>query len=220
METAFRRRPPQMYIAFEGLPFIAIALMAAIVFLVFRLNAASVAFFLLACFVAFFFRNPERRPRCAVDEIVSPADGRIISVQEGVVSPYSGERSNLVSIFMSIFNVHINRSPIEATVKDVIYRRGSFLVASLDKASEKNERNAVVLEDGRGRKVVIVQIAGLIARRIICYLRGGEAVGRGERLGLIRFGSRVDMYLPECTEICVRRGDRVYGGESVIGRFL
>ena len=210
--------PKQIYIAREGFPFIAIALLgAALLWLV----GLYVGFYLmlgLVAFIAFFFRNPERTPPEGASLIVAPADGRIVSVERGVVAPHAGTESDKVSIFMSVLNVHINRFPITARVVDAVYSAGKFFVASLDKASEHNERHALVLEDGAGRKYVMIQIAGLVARRIVCYTKPGDTIGRGDRFGLICFGSRVDLYLPAGTEISVREGQKVRAGETVIGR--
>ncbi|MFH0798957.1 MAG: phosphatidylserine decarboxylase family protein [Pseudomonadota bacterium] len=217
--TAYRPSPRQSYIAREGYPFIAIAIAAVLLLRATGCFAAWIFMLGVAGFVAFFFRNPERVPPDEAGLVIAPADGRILSVTEGVVAPCTGRESTKVSIFMSVLNVHINRFPVAAKVKRVAYSAGRFLVASLDKASEANERNALVLEDESGRELVMVQIAGLVARRIVCYVREGDFRARGERFGLIRFGSRVDIYLPPGAKIGVRPGDRVKSGESVIGRF-
>jgi len=211
--------PRQMYIAREGHPFVAIALIIAIFFGVIGSVIGSIVFFCVTAFVAFFFRNPERHVPEGGDLIVAPADGRIISVERGARAPHTDSESTKVSIFMSVLNVHINRFPITAVLKSVVYIAGQFFVASLDKASDKNERNIFVLEDEKGREIVMVQIAGLVARRIVCYLMEGDMLGRGERFGLIRFGSRVDLYLPLDATLEVKEGDRVRAGESIVGRF-
>jgi len=210
--------PRQMIVAQEGFPFIAIALGGAFVLWLTGLGWGALFMIALAAFVAFFFRNPDRNPPEGNDKVVAPADGRILSVEEGVSAPHTGRPSTKVSIFMSVMNVHINRFPITARVKDAFYSPGKFFVASLDKASEHNERHALVLDDGNGREFVMVQIAGLVARRIICYLKPGETLPRGERYGLIRFGSRVDLYLPPDVGVQVRAGQRTRAGETVIGR--
>lgn len=211
--------PRQMYIAREGFPFILISLIAAVFLAATGFFIASILFLLLTAFVAFFFRNPERRIPDGEDVIVAPADGRVISVERDKIAPHTGKISTKVSIFMSVLDVHMNRLPVGAVVKRIVYHAGDFFVASIDKASEKNERNILVLEDKDGREMVLVQIAGLIARRIICYLREGDMLGRGDRFGLIRFGSRVDLYLPPGASVSLERGDRVRAGESVLGRF-
>jgi phosphatidylserine decarboxylase len=221
METThavYRRMPRQMIVAQEGFPFIAIALGGALVLWLTGLAWGAGFMLALAAFVAFFFRNPDRTPPEGSDRIVAPADGRILSVEQGVSAPHTGKPSTKVSIFMSVMNVHINRFPITARVKDAIYNPGKFFVASLDKASEQNERLALVLDAGSGREFVMVQIAGLVARRIVCYTKPGDTLDRGERFGLIRFGSRVDLYLPPDVGVDVRAGQRTRAGETVIGR--
>jgi len=210
--------PRQMMIAQEGFPFIAIALGGALMLWLTGLAWGAAFMLALAAFVAFFFRNPKRTPPEGNDKIVAPADGRIISVEPGVSAPHTGRTSTKVSIFMSVLNVHINRFPLTARVVGAFYNAGKFFVASLDKASEQNERLALVLDDGCGREFVMVQIAGLVARRIVCYLKDGDTLKRGERFGLIRFGSRVDLYLPPDIRVGAKVGDRTRAGETVIGR--
>jgi phosphatidylserine decarboxylase len=210
--------PRQMIVAQEGFPFIAIALGGAFVLWLTGLAWGAGIMFALAAFIAFFFRNPDRTPPEGNDRVVAPADGRILSIEEGVSAPHTGRPSTKISIFMSVLNVHINRFPVTARVKGAFYNAGKFFVASLDKASEHNERYALVLDDRHGREFVMVQIAGLVARRIVCYLKPGETIQRGERFGLIRFGSRVDLYLPPDVNIEVRAGERTRAGETVIGR--
>lgn len=210
--------PKQTFIAQEGFPFIAIALLGAALLWLVGLAWGAALMFAVTAFIAFFFRNPKRSPPEGNDLIVAPADGRIVAVERGARAPHSGEESTKVSIFMSVLDVHINRFPTTARVKDTVYSAGRFLVASLDKASEHNERHALVLEDGAGREIVLVQIAGLVARRIVCYLKPGDTLGRGERFGLIRFGSRVDIYLPPGARVDVSKGARTRAGETVIGR--
>ncbi len=165
--------------------------------------------YILAAFCIYFFRDPDRAiPSGPV--AVSPADGKVVAVQ-----PEAG--ATRVSIFLNVFDVHVNRSPIAGRITEVRYQRGRFLVASREEASAQNEQNTVCVE-GEGTRVVFKQIAGLIARRIIFYKKPGDAVGRGERVGLIQFGSRVDILLGPEWEIQVRRGDRVHAGSSVLAR--
>ena len=165
----------------------------------------------LAAFVAYFFRDPERVPPSGDDLILSPADGKIV-----VIEPL-GDREVLVSIFLSIFDVHVNRAPIAGTVTAVDYREGRFMIATDKRASVENEQNVVTMENGMVR-VVFKQIAGLIARRIVFWKRVGNELARGERVGLIKFGSRVDVIMPKNVEIHVQVGDHVVGGLSVLGR--
>ena len=165
----------------------------------------------LAAFVAYFFRDPERVPPSGDDLILSPADGKIV-----VIEPL-GDREVLVSIFLSIFDVHVNRAPIAGTVTAVDYREGRFMIATDKRASVENEQNVVTMENGMVR-VVFKQIAGLIARRIVFWKRVGNELARGERVGLIKFGSRVDVIMPKNVELHVQVGDHVVGGLSVLGR--
>lgn len=217
--TAYCAAPErQTCIAREGYPFIAIALGCGLILWITGLEWGALASLGAAGFVAFFFRNPEREVPDGGGLIVAPADGRVLEVTRAPC-PCTGREATKVSIFMSVFNVHINRFPVSGTVVDASYRPGKFMVASLDKASEKNERNCLVLADEEGRRLTLVQIAGLIARRIVCYAREGDSLKRGERFGLIRFGSRVDLYLPTEAIIAVKARDRVAAGETIIGRF-
>lgn len=217
---AYRQMPRQSFIAREGYPFIMIAALAALLLWLVGLSAGALLVLVVLVFIAFFFRNPERVVPEAQGLIVSPADGRVLSVSPNVVAPCTGKMATRVSIFMSVLNVHINRFPVTAKVKRTAYHAGRFFVASLDKASEHNEHNALILEDESGREFVLVQIAGLIARRIVCYVREGDLCARGERFGLIRFGSRVDLYLPPDSHVAVRARGRVRAGETILGRFV
>lgn len=218
MESAYAPKPTQRLIAREGYPFILVCVGACALcsFFSYVLAAIWVA---AGLFVAFFFRNPERVPPKDADAIVSPADGRICAIEELDDSPHIGGPAVKVSIFMSVLNVHMNRMPIAAGISDVIYKPGKFLVASLDKASEHNERNILVLERHSGGKLAMVQIAGLIARRIVCYVKPGDHLDAGDCFGLIRFGSRVDLFLPKPNTIEVKMGDRVRAGKTVVGRW-
>lgn len=167
----------------------------------------------------YFFRDPKRSVPLNTGLLVSPADG-VVSLIERAVPPaelgMGPEALVRVSVFMSVFNCHVNRAPIAGKVTAVVYRPGKFFNASLDKASEENERNALAIEIADGRKIAVVQIAGLVARRIMCWKRPGETVHTGERFGLIRFGSRLDVYLPKGVEPQVALGQTMVGGESVI----
>ncbi len=183
------------------------------------LGLYSLALFWLAVtvFVCFFFRDPERIIPQEEGAVVSPADGKVLSVGVVPESEFAAESMLKVSIFMSVFNVHVNRMPDHGRVTDVAYYPGKFFSANLDKASVKNERNAVSVEIGRGRKLIVVQIAGLIARRIICKINKGDVLRRGERFGMICFGSRLDVYLPADTVPAVSIGDKVLAGKSILG---
>jgi len=205
-------------IAAEGYPFIGLAGLATLVFAALGWAVAALAALVAAAFTAFFFRNPERHIPKEATAIVSPADGRIITIDP---LPEGGELFNdevvRVSIFMSIFNVHVNRIPLDGRVVETKYSRGGFRVASSRGASESNERLSMVIETPGGRRIEVVQVAGIVARRIVSYARPGDQCARGERFGLIRFGSRLDVYLPADVSVRARIGDRVRSGETILG---
>ncbi|MDH3973672.1 MAG: phosphatidylserine decarboxylase family protein [Deltaproteobacteria bacterium] len=171
----------------------------------------------LTAFVMYFFRNPERTIPADEGAVIAPADGRIVQRRHVQEDEFIGGEAIKVSVFMNVFNVHVNRSPYKGTVKKVVYHHGKFLNASLDKASEHNERNGVLMETDNGKKLLFVQIAGLVARRIVCYVSEGDKLEKGERFGLIRFGSRVDVYFPPDSKIEVNLGDKVVAGETILG---
>ena len=174
---------------------------------------------LLALFSLWFFRNPDRTPPSGTGVVVSPADGRIVYAGESPPGRYALVAGKRVSVFMSPIDVHVNRAPVTGRVASVRYHKGAFHVASVDKASLMNEQNGVAIVTPGGRTVTYVQIAGMLARRIVCDLKEGDAVRQGQRVGMIRFGSRVDLYLPAEVRLSVALGDRVRAGESVIGVF-
>jgi phosphatidylserine decarboxylase len=174
---------------------------------------------LLALFSLWFFRNPDRTPPSGAGVVVSPADGRIVYAGESPPGRYALVAGKRVSVFMSPFDVHVNRAPVTGRVASVRYHKGAFHVASVDKASLMNEQNGVAIVTPGERTVTYVQIAGMLARRIVCDLKEGDAVRQGQRVGMIRFGSRVDLYLPAEVRLSVVPGDRVRAGESVIGVF-
>lgn len=175
---------------------------------------ASAPLWLLALFVVQFFRDPPRAVPQGAGLVICPADGRVIALGR-MHDPYLDRPAIRISIFMNVFNVHSNRSPIRGTVRKRWYQAGSFFNAALDKASERNERNALWLHSDAGQDVVVVQIAGLIARRILCYVDEAESLDPGQRYGFIRFGSRVDLYLPEDATVRVALGDKVHGGRDI-----
>ncbi len=177
-----------------------------------RLSAAGVPLLLVAAFVAYFFRNPARTIPDGDHLVVSPADGRVVKVA-------SVPEGQSVSIFLNIFDVHVNRAPIGGELEQLEYKRGKFKVAYDEEASRVNEQNILSIK-GQRIRVVVKQIAGLIARRVVCWKRPGHTLERGELFGLIRFGSRVDVILPSEVKICVKVGDRVKGGSSVIGEVI
>lgn len=204
-------------LAREGWFYVVLALVSALLTtLVFPFYVAAL-FWLISLFVLQFFRDPHRPIPQEEGLIVSPADGKVIFT--GIVDdPYIDRKAFKISVFMNVFSVHSNRSPLAAKVKQVWYSPGLFVNAALDKASEENERNAIWLQSDDGKDVVSVQVAGLVARRILCYVNGGEQLERGQRYGFIRFGSRVDLFLPEDFSIQVALGDNVSSGSSVLGK--
>ncbi len=205
------------YIASEGVPFILIPGVGAIIALLAGLTWLAAVLLLLALFVAWFFRNPERRPPENPRQLASPADGRVIGIDRVTDEGHPGRQLVKISIFMNVFNVHVNRVPCSGEVVSVRYKPGRFLSANLDKASALNERNTVEIRTDEGQEVTVVQIAGLIARRIVCWVNQGMKMRRGERLGLIRFGSRVELFLPAGSTLLVKKGDKVRAGETPIG---
>lgn len=205
-------------IARESFPFIGVLIFASLAFWAGGLWQGAVVTLLLCSYVVFFFRNPERSFPAGVDQVACPADGRVVFVGPAVEKDFLGEERIKVSIFMSLFNVHINRVPVDGVVEKLRYHPGRFLAAFDDRACEENERNAVLLRTQRGEKMVLVQIAGLVARRIICYPGEGTFVSKGQRMGLIQFGSRVDVYLPPGAVALVQVGDKVSGGSTLLAK--
>ena len=170
---------------------------------------------LLALWVAYFFRDPERTGERGQDLVVSPADGKLVMITEVDEPSFVNGRAVRLSIFMNVFNVHVNRYPVDGTVRHVHYNEGKFLNAAAEKSSLENEQMSVGIESG-GRRILVRQIAGLIARRIVTYSKVGDSVSQGERMGLIRFGSRVDVFIPPGSEIRVRVGDLTTAGTTVL----
>lgn len=199
----------------DGIPFVLVPLAAALLAALTGYWYAAIPLLLLALFMAYFFRDPERSPLSEQDIVVAPADGRVTRVAQ--VIPNDPQSPQVVSIFLSVFDVHINRSPIAGEIVDVAYTKGRFMIATREEASVVNEQNALTIR-GERMTVVCKQIAGVLARRIVCWKRKGEKVNLGERFGLIKFSSRTDLVLPPEVEIDVRVGDRVRGGVSIIGR--
>ncbi|HZX30030.1 MAG TPA: phosphatidylserine decarboxylase [Rhodocyclaceae bacterium] len=205
---------PHPIIAKEGWPFIAGSLVLAVLLTIFA-GAWSLPVWLIFVFCVQFFRDPPRHIAGGPKSVVSAADGRVIVVEEAD-DPYLGRRALKVSVFMNVFNVHSNRAPLESTVVERWYKPGGFVNAALDKASLDNERCALHLKTTDGQDVTCVQIAGLIARRILNYVGAGDKLARGERYGFIRFGSRVDLYLPLDAKVKVVIGEKVYASSTVL----
>lgn len=205
-----------MKIAKEGYPIIAIPALLTIIALLLGWNWAAAVFGIVTLAVAAFFRDPERIPPLGNDLILSPADGKVVEIRP--VEDAEGDSGARVSIFMSPLDVHVNRAPVSGTVEKIEYRKGCFMPAYKEDCSENNERNALTLVGSDGLPVKLVQIAGIMARRIICRVRPGDTLEAGERFGIIMFGSRVDVYIPTGAEIVVGEGVHVTGGESVLAR--
>jgi phosphatidylserine decarboxylase len=208
------------FIAGEGFPFIIPLGGATLLAFVAGFNVVSALLLVLTLFVIWFFRNPQRNTPETAGLVISPADGKVIRIEETTSDDLPGRTFQKISIFMNVFNVHVNRIPCSGEIRFIRYREGKFLSANLDKASALNERNAFLLQTADGREIMTVQIAGLIARRIVCWLKEGMQVHRGERFGLIRFGSRVEVFLPLGSTILVRVGDKVRAGETPIGELI
>jgi len=214
-ETRINNRLP---LAKEGFPFIFIGIGVTVIFAFLGWTTFAIITSVVTIFVIYFFRDPERHHLEEKNAVLTPADGRILEVKhvDEENSPL-GQPSIKVSIFMNVFNVHVNRIPIKGTIKEISYHPGKFLSADLDKASEQNENNRITLETVDSREIMVIQIAGLIARRIACWIDKGDTVKTGQRFGLIRFGSRLEVFLPADSKIIAQVQQKVKAGETVIG---
>lgn len=209
-----------MHFAREGYPWILGLGVVSFVLGLLHFQSFSLLFLAFALFAAFFFRDPEREIPPGEKLILSPADGRVVALEKGIWEErFLSAPASRVSIFMSPFDVHVNRIPVSGRVAQVHYQAGQFRAAFAPEASSVNEQNAVLIEDRLGRKVLLVQVAGMVARRIFCSLKGGEEVTRGERYGMIAFGSRVDLYHSPEIVLRVQVGERVRAGETIIGEY-
>jgi phosphatidylserine decarboxylase len=206
---------PHPIIAREGWPFLAAAVVVAMVVTFAAGWAWALFFWALALFILQFFRDPPRIIPDAPNVVLSPADGRVVVV-ERAHDPYLNREALKLSVFMNVFNVHSNRSPVDGEVRQAWYHAGRFFNAALPKASLENERNALWIKTAAGVDVTCVQVAGLIARRILCYVKAGDSLARGQRYGFIRFGSRVDIYLPLTAVPKAAVGDKVYAAATII----
>ncbi len=204
-------------IAYEGFPFIILSLVFTVFAAFFDILWLTVVFAAITVFIICFFRNPERSFQDEDKLVICPADGKIIRIEDVDLSGTITGRFKKISIFMNVFNVHVNRAPFAGTVEKIHYHQGKFLSANLDKASAENERNEVMIRTPDGRAIWVVQIAGLIARRIVCWTREGADIKKGERFGLIRFGSRVEVFLPSDSRIVVNLDDKVRAGQTPLG---
>ena len=203
----------------EGWKFATIFFLTSLLLLMVWLPFAIIGF-LLTFFVVWFFRDPDRKTPNIKNKIISPADGKICLIDKAKPPKellMDSKDMFRICVFMNVFNVHVNRSPVKGTIREIVYKKGQFLNASLDKASEKNERNSLIIETDDNKEIIVTQIAGLIARRILSFVNDKDKIDIGEKFGLIRFGSRVDIYLPEGSKAAVKIGDTVKAGETIIG---
>ena len=209
-----------MRIAREGFPLISIAAVLALLALATNGWFVAAVFWAVAIALAGFFRDPERVIPTGEGLVVSPADGRVVSIAKVVDDPFFTQAATRISIFLSPLDVHINRVPVAGHIAEIKYRAGKFLAAYNNEASRQNEQNALMIVDTQGRQLGVVQVAGVLARRIVCKVNSGDNMERGERFGLIMFGSRTDLYLPQGCQVEVTEGQRVKGGTTIVGRFI
>ena len=205
-------------VARDGLIFILSGLIVSIILYYAGFVLAAIMMAIVTLFIIYFFRDPERTYDATENAVLSPADGTILAVQKlGDGDSPLGQNTTKISIFMSIFDVHVNRIPSRGRISEIVYNNGRFFSANLDKASEYNENNRITLETDKGHRIIFIQIAGLIARRIVCWINEMDYVKAGQRFGLIRFGSRLDIYIPPESRISIKVRDRVKAGETIIG---
>ena len=204
-------------IAHEGYPFIIFSLVVTVFVAFLGISWLIILLVFITFFIIWFFRNPERYFQEEEKVLISPADGKVIKIEDVEVNGTVSGRFKKISIFMNVFNVHVNRAVYSGKIETINYLEGKFFSANLDKASLDNERNEIMIRSEDGHSIWMVQIAGLIARRIVCWVNVGTTIKKGERFGLIRFGSRVDVYLPEDSQISVKLKDKVKAGQTVLG---
>ena len=214
----FRYKSRHVPFAREGIPFVAAAAFVALVSAITGPAILAWVFVVVTLFIGCFFRDPERVAPTGNADVVAPADGRIVAIEKVREDRFRGKASLKISIFLSVFDVHINRIPYSGVIDGIHYQKGKYVPANLARASTDNEQNWLSIRTEAGEEIVVTQVAGLIARRIVCWPTLGDRVVRGERFGMIRFGSRTDLFVPEESELLVSKGDRVYGGETVICR--
>ena len=207
---------PRIPLAREGYPFIAFSAFLTLITAILGYEILAWPTLFLTTFIVAFFRDPERMTDAAADEMISPADGKVILIEEIFDDTYLQRQAIKISIFMNIFNVHVNRIPVDGTVNEIVYKPGQFYSADSEKGALLNERCGVVMKLQGGQRMAFVQVAGLVARRIVNWLEPNDRVQRGQRFGLIRFGSRVDLYLPVDSSVKVKIGQKVRAGETVI----
>lgn len=210
---------PQIPVAKEGVPFIALAAFTTLIVALLEYDIASGFLLFVTFFITWFFRDPERIGPDDDNYLVSPADGKVILVEQSDSHDLLDGETYKISIFMNIFNVHVNRTPFGGKIDKISYIPGKFYSADSAKGDLKNERCAISMTTERNQQIVFVQVAGLIARRIVCWIEKGDTIKRGSRFGLIRFGSRVDLYIPSSTKLDINVGDQVRAGETILGCF-
>lgn len=206
---------PHPIIAREGWPFLAVATLLSVLVTVFAGWLWALPLWVITLFILQFFRDPPRSIPSGENIVVSPADGRVVRV-ERVTDPYLKRDALVVSVFMNVFNAHSNRSPVDGTIKKIWYYPGSFVNAALEKSSLENERNALWIKTRSGQDVTCVQVAGLVARRILCYVKAKDKLTKGQRYGFIRFGSRLDVYMPVSARVKVALGDKIKASRDVL----
>ena len=211
-------RPHRYFIDPAGMMFVLPGAFLSIFFAAMSWEWLAVIAFVFTAFCAFFFRDPNRPTPLDPKAVIAPADGKVIQVIENTTCPYMEGPCVQISIFMNVFNVHVNRAVVTGRVAKILYHPGKFFSANLDKASRENEHNAVLIETATDRTFCMVQVAGLIARRIVCRVRKDDFLTRGERFGVIRFGSRLDVYMPIDVSLSVIVGQKTRAGETVIGQ--
>lgn len=210
-------KKPKIPVALEGYPFILFCAFTALIFAILEIPYAAIPALFITAFVLYFFRDPERVHPANPNAFISPADGKVIIAEKISDDRFMQSEVLKISIFMNVFNVHVNRFPCSGTVKEVVLNPGKFYSADSEKGALQNEYCAITVESANNIKYCVVQVAGLIARRIICWAEKGDALTTGQRYGLIRFGSRVDLYLPVDFEPTVKVGDKVSAGETILG---
>jgi phosphatidylserine decarboxylase len=214
----FRQKATHIPVAREGIPFIGAAIFITFISAILGQGILAWLFVIVTLFVGHFFRDPQRVTCGEHSDVVSPADGKVIGIERVAEARFVEKPCQKISVFMSVFDVHVNRIPHSGVVQGICYQKGRFLAANLAKAGRENEQNWLWMQADSGHDIVMTQVAGLIARRIVCWPSVGDRVSRGERFGMIRFGSRMDLYVPENSEILVSRGDHVCAGETILCR--
>lgn len=214
----FRQKSRHIPFAREGIPYVAAVAFVTLVMAILGQSVLAWVFLIATLFTTYFFRDPERVIPTGDSDVVAPADGKIVAVEKVTGNRFVDKPCLKISIFLSVFNVHVNRIPYSGVIQGAHYQKGKYLAANLAKASSDNEQNWLWIRTDSEADIVVVQVAGLIARRIVCWPTLDDRVVRGERFGMIRFGSRTDLYVPEDSDLLVSRGDCVAGGETVLCR--